>query len=39
MDLQHFQQMIAAGEPLRGEEMITFMREQSDNTPSLVVST
>lgn len=36
MDLQHFQQMIAAGEPLRGEEMIAFMREQSDNTHRLL---
>lgn len=36
MDLQHFQQMIAAGEPLRGEEMIAFMREQSDNTRRLL---
>lgn len=36
MDLQHFQQMIAAGEPLRGDEMIAFMREQSDNTRRLL---
>lgn len=28
--------MIAAGEPLRGEEMIAFMREQSDNTHRLL---
>ncbi len=36
MDLQHFQQMIAAGVPLRGDEMIAFMREQSDNTRRLL---
>ena len=28
--------MIAAGEPLAGEEMIAFMREQSDNTRRLL---
>ena len=28
--LETFRQKIAAGEPLEGEEMITFMREQSD---------
>ena len=27
MDLKRFQQIIAAGEPLAGEEMIAFMRE------------
>ena len=36
MDLQHFQQLIAAGEPLRGDEMIAFMREQSDRTRRLL---
>lgn len=36
MNLHHFQQMIAAGEPLRGDEMIAFMREQSDNTRRLL---
>ena len=28
--------MIAAGEPLAGEEMIAFMREQSDDTRRLL---
>lgn len=32
MNIEYFQQMIAAGEPLVGEKMIAFMREQSDNT-------
>ena len=36
MDLQYFQQIIASGEPLRGDEMIAFMREQSDNTRRLL---
>ena len=36
MDLQHFQQLIGTGEPLRGDEMIAFMREQSDNTRRLL---
>ena len=36
MDLKRFQQMIAAGEPLAGEEMIAFMREQSDDTRRLL---
>ena len=36
MDLKRFQQIIAAGEPLAGEEMIAFMREQSDNTRRLL---
>lgn len=36
MDFKRFQQMIAAGEPLAGEEMIAFMREQSDNTRRLL---
>ncbi len=30
MTLERFQQMIAAGEPLAGGEMVAFMREQSD---------
>ena len=36
MTLERFQQMIAAGKPLAGEEMITFMREQSDATRRLL---
>ncbi len=36
MTLERFQQMIATGKPLAGEEMITFMREQSDATRRLL---
>ncbi|RHJ54132.1 DapH/DapD/GlmU-related protein [Bacteroides sp. AM10-21B] len=36
MNVEYFQQMIAAGEPLAGEKMIAFMREQSDNTRRLL---
>ena len=36
MTLERFQQMIATGKPLAGEEMITFMREQSDATGRLL---
>lgn len=36
MTLDKFQQMIACGERLAGEEMIDFMREQSDHTRRLL---
>lgn len=36
MTLERFQQMIAAGQPLAGEEMIAFMRGQSDSTRRLL---
>ncbi|MCM1483311.1 MAG: sugar O-acetyltransferase [Muribaculaceae bacterium] len=32
MTIEKFQQMIAAGKPLEGDEMIRFMREQSDQS-------
>lgn len=32
MTIEKFQQMIAGGIPLEGDEMITFMREQSDES-------
>lgn len=36
MTLEKFQQMIAAGEPLSGDEMIAFMREQSEEARPLL---
>lgn len=32
MTIEKFQQMIAGGIPLEGDEMIAFMREQSDES-------
>ncbi len=37
MTLEQFQQYIADGRPLRGEEMINFMRDSSDEVRRLLM--